>query len=214
MVKRADFETAKANHISKRNRRNKGEVVVFDPEAHKEWVTGFRKRKQQRRKAADKAQVEKDVRAKMAERKQKRTELKEAYDKATGKSVMGIVEEDDDKEGGKVVADEYETIRPFEGTVEYGNGTQVVVQAIGGDFSGGESASEEEEEEEEQEEQEKKPKKPIVLGEKPSSQPRPDEKKLLKALQLKKRLKKGNMKGTRNMDKGVFRKKKGISVKK
>jgi len=44
-------ERGRAGHIAKKNRRNKLEVV-FDPAAHKDYVTGFRKRKDQRRKEA------------------------------------------------------------------------------------------------------------------------------------------------------------------
>ncbi|CAG9462298.1 unnamed protein product [Pedinophyceae sp. YPF-701] len=40
------------NHIEKRHRREKGLEITFDPAAHKEYVTGFRKRKQLRRKDA------------------------------------------------------------------------------------------------------------------------------------------------------------------
>eukprot|EP00959_Pyramimonas_sp_CCMP1952_P019318 408392-Pyramimonas_sp.AAC.1 len=191
MVKRANFETANATHISKRKRRNKGEVVTFDPEAHKEWITGFRKRKQQRRKAADKALVDKETRKRQQDKKEKREELKAAYEKVMGNKALG--ERSDNDEEVAEEKDEFATIRPFEGTTEYGNGTQVVVQAIGAQSSEGESDSEEDEEED-------VPQKPKEVGgfEKKNSQPKPDEKKLLKSLQLRKS--KGNMKNGRNMD--------------
>eukprot|EP00889_Picochlorum_renovo_P006103 jgi/Picre1/33133/NNA_008459.t1 len=34
-------------HVSKRKQRNKDVEIVFDPDSHREFVTGFRKRKQQ-----------------------------------------------------------------------------------------------------------------------------------------------------------------------
>lgn len=40
------------HHVAKRKQRNKALEVVFDPTSHKEYITGFRKRKQQRRKEA------------------------------------------------------------------------------------------------------------------------------------------------------------------
>ena len=45
-------ERGRAGHIAKKNRRTKGLEVVFDPAAHKDYVTGFRKRKDKRRKEA------------------------------------------------------------------------------------------------------------------------------------------------------------------
>lgn len=43
---------ANHHHVAKRRQRNKALEVVFDPTSHKEYITGFRKRKQQRRKEA------------------------------------------------------------------------------------------------------------------------------------------------------------------
>ena len=62
-------------HVPKGRRRNKAVEVKFDPAQHKEYLTGFRKRKDQRRKRAakalerkareEKAQFQKDKRARL-----------------------------------------------------------------------------------------------------------------------------------------------------
>lgn len=49
---RVEGEPAAINHVKKAQKRKRGEEVVFDPKAHKDYVTGFRRRKQQRRKEA------------------------------------------------------------------------------------------------------------------------------------------------------------------
>lgn len=49
---KADRQQALVKHIRKADKRKKGDEVVFDPRAHKDFVTGFRRRKQQRRKDA------------------------------------------------------------------------------------------------------------------------------------------------------------------
>ena len=44
--------TSNHHHVAKHRQRNKALEVVFDPTSHKEYITGSRKRKQQRRKEA------------------------------------------------------------------------------------------------------------------------------------------------------------------
>eukprot|EP00232_Nephroselmis_pyriformis_P005784 CAMPEP_0182908502 /NCGR_PEP_ID=MMETSP0034_2-20130328/35245_1 /TAXON_ID=156128 /ORGANISM="Nephroselmis pyriformis, Strain CCMP717" /LENGTH=108 /DNA_ID=CAMNT_0025044685 /DNA_START=1 /DNA_END=324 /DNA_ORIENTATION=+ len=56
-------------HTEKRKQRNKGLEITFDPAAHKEFVTGFRKRKNQRRKVALKSAEEKARKMRIEERK-------------------------------------------------------------------------------------------------------------------------------------------------
>lgn len=45
-------EVPSARHVAKKDRRKKGVEAVFDPIAHREYITGFRKRKKQRQKEA------------------------------------------------------------------------------------------------------------------------------------------------------------------
>ena len=45
-------ERGNARHMAKRNRRTRGLEVVFDPKDHRDFVTGFHKRKKQRQKDA------------------------------------------------------------------------------------------------------------------------------------------------------------------
>eukprot|EP00192_Tetraselmis_astigmatica_P015964 CAMPEP_0117655088 /NCGR_PEP_ID=MMETSP0804-20121206/4094_1 /TAXON_ID=1074897 /ORGANISM="Tetraselmis astigmatica, Strain CCMP880" /LENGTH=89 /DNA_ID=CAMNT_0005461419 /DNA_START=140 /DNA_END=406 /DNA_ORIENTATION=+ len=45
-------QKAQARHVSKRKRASSGAEVVFDPVHHKAFLTGFSKRKKQRRKEA------------------------------------------------------------------------------------------------------------------------------------------------------------------
>lgn len=49
-----DPRASTINHVPKKLRKTKGLEVVFDPSSHKEYLTGFRKRKQQRRAEAEK----------------------------------------------------------------------------------------------------------------------------------------------------------------
>jgi hypothetical protein len=49
---KGERRAAVVQHIKKAQARKQGEEIVFDPKAHKDFVTGFRKRKQQRRKDA------------------------------------------------------------------------------------------------------------------------------------------------------------------
>ena len=73
--RRRDAEGPRGVHVPKGRRRNKAVEVKFDPAQHKEYLTGFRKRKDQRRKRAakalerkareEKAQFQKDKRARL-----------------------------------------------------------------------------------------------------------------------------------------------------
>ncbi|WPT11105.1 hypothetical protein PSENEW3n2_00002276 [Picochlorum sp. SENEW3] len=62
-------------HVSKRKQRNKDVEIVFDPDSHREFVTGFRKRKQQRRKEAIKS-LEKLQRENVLEERAERREAR------------------------------------------------------------------------------------------------------------------------------------------
>ncbi|GAQ83007.1 hypothetical protein KFL_001320150 [Klebsormidium nitens] len=59
-------------HVNKRARKAKGVVAVFDENARREFVTGFRKRKQQRRKQAEKENIEKERKKRIQIRKERR----------------------------------------------------------------------------------------------------------------------------------------------
>lgn len=52
--------------------RRSSASVVYDPDAHREFVTGFRKRKLQRRQHAEKKAAEQERQARIEERRQKR----------------------------------------------------------------------------------------------------------------------------------------------
>ncbi|PNW85376.1 hypothetical protein CHLRE_03g183500v5 [Chlamydomonas reinhardtii] len=66
-----------AHHISKRKQKQKDVEVVFDAKDYKEYVTGFRKRKQQRRQDAMKQIQDKARQDRNEQRTQKRNKLKE-----------------------------------------------------------------------------------------------------------------------------------------
>ncbi|KAF8070873.1 nol12 [Scenedesmus sp. PABB004] len=69
-------ERGAINHVKKAKARQRGLEVVFDPKAHREFVTGFRKRKQQRRKEAEKQNVKKAKEQRVQDRAERRKELK------------------------------------------------------------------------------------------------------------------------------------------
>ena len=60
-------------HVAKRARRDKSVEAVFDEASRREFLTGFQKRKNQRRKAAEKHLEEKARRARLDARKQVRS---------------------------------------------------------------------------------------------------------------------------------------------
>eukprot|EP00241_Pyramimonas_parkeae_P012054 CAMPEP_0114245486 /NCGR_PEP_ID=MMETSP0058-20121206/11924_1 /TAXON_ID=36894 /ORGANISM="Pyramimonas parkeae, CCMP726" /LENGTH=206 /DNA_ID=CAMNT_0001358547 /DNA_START=199 /DNA_END=819 /DNA_ORIENTATION=+ len=112
-------------HVSKRNRRT-GEAVTFDPDAHKEWITGFSKRKKERRKAAEKGLADKAQRQKLADRRKRREEIKAKY-----KEIVGSESDEEENPAQAPSAVLLDHLRPYEGVIEYVDSTQVVVQAIG-----------------------------------------------------------------------------------
>ncbi|KAJ9527169.1 hypothetical protein QJQ45_025406, partial [Haematococcus lacustris] len=71
LVPRAPSRTERlaVNHVAKgKSKRSRGADVVFDPAKHKEFITGFRKRKQQRRKAAQENNKERERKARLETR--------------------------------------------------------------------------------------------------------------------------------------------------
>lgn len=92
-------ETAKRSHISKKLARNRELEVVFDPKDHKEYLTGFRKRKNQRRKDALQ-QLESRQRQ---QRLEERAERRENYKKQLALLEDGdlLEEEEEEKEEEK-----------------------------------------------------------------------------------------------------------------
>mmetsp|Transcript_784 Transcript_784/g.1784 ORF Transcript_784/g.1784 Transcript_784/m.1784 type:complete len:222 (-) Transcript_784:2643-3308(-) len=72
-----DDEAAAINHVQKRKQRTKGAEVTFDPEQHREFITGFRKRKQQRRSKALREIQEKERKQRLQDRAERRAKLKE-----------------------------------------------------------------------------------------------------------------------------------------
>ena len=72
---------AESNHVQKRKRRNKDLEIVFDVNSHRDYVQGFRKRKQQRRKEAVKALEKLSKEQKIEERAERRQAKREQYEK-------------------------------------------------------------------------------------------------------------------------------------
>lgn len=72
---------------------------MYDPTAHREFVTGFRKRKQERRAQATKDIAANEKQARRDERKQKRAILKRTADRARG-LIAESSDDDDETEGG------------------------------------------------------------------------------------------------------------------
>eukprot|EP00798_Chlamydomonas_sp_ICE-L_P014074 gene14074-20021_t len=64
------------NYVAKRDKKSKGDEVVFDPAGHKEYLTGFHKRKVARRNKAVKEQLTKGRKDLLVVRAKKRAELK------------------------------------------------------------------------------------------------------------------------------------------
>lgn len=91
-------DTSIRTRVSKKHARNRDLEVVFDPSDHKEYLTGFHKRKQQRRKDALK-QLEKRQKF---QRIEDRAEKREAFKKQLGLEDQdlhkNINDNDDDKE--------------------------------------------------------------------------------------------------------------------
>lgn len=131
--------TAQPDHIGKRNRRG-GADITFDPKAHSDWVNGFGKRKKERRKNAEKNLIDKARRQKLSARSKKRVEMHDAY-----KDIVGHDFNEEEGDKTKEAPELVEHLRPFEGTTEYTEGTQVVIQAIS--MGNGPEALEESEEE-------------------------------------------------------------------
>ena len=69
------------NHIDKRKRRNRDLEIVFDPTGHKDYVTGFRKRKIQRRKEAVKQLEKLSKEQKLEERAERKAGKREQYER-------------------------------------------------------------------------------------------------------------------------------------
>lgn len=69
------------NHIDKRKRRNRDLEIVFDPTGHKDYVTGFRKRKIQRRKEAVKQLEKLSKEQKLEERAERKAAKREQYER-------------------------------------------------------------------------------------------------------------------------------------
>ncbi|DBA98466.1 hypothetical protein WJX82_002058 [Trebouxia sp. C0006] len=65
------------NYVQKRLQKRKGVEVVFDPKGQKDFLTGFRQRKQKRRKEAAKQIEKKERQAKLQERAERRQALRE-----------------------------------------------------------------------------------------------------------------------------------------
>lgn len=94
-----------AKHIEKRKRRNKDLEIVFDVNSHRDYVQGFRKRKQQRRKEAVKALEKLSKEQKIEERAERRQAKREQYEKFMQPDVN---ESDDEADDGNSEGDERE----------------------------------------------------------------------------------------------------------
>ncbi|KAL3163298.1 hypothetical protein ABBQ32_009691 [Trebouxia sp. C0010 RCD-2024] len=65
------------NYVQKRLQKRKGIEVVFDPKGQKDFLTGFRQRKQKRRKEAAKQIEKKERQAKLQERAERKQALRD-----------------------------------------------------------------------------------------------------------------------------------------
>ncbi|KAG7666630.1 hypothetical protein NADE_003573 [Nannochloris sp. 'desiccata'] len=83
------------DHMSKRKQRNKALEIVFDPSAHKEYITGFRKRKQARRKDALSNLEKKQRQQRIEERAERRLAQKEQLNLAKYATDSDQEEEED-----------------------------------------------------------------------------------------------------------------------
>ncbi|KAG6556569.1 hypothetical protein Mapa_001510 [Marchantia paleacea] len=112
-------------HVSKRARYNKTSVVVFDDEARKEFLTGFRKRKNKRRLIAAEQNQIKERQKRLQDRKERRQALKEAKEEASKGQGR---EEDGGADAEEEEDDESSEETTIGGTVTYDDrGTRTVV---------------------------------------------------------------------------------------
>jgi ribosomal RNA-processing protein 17 len=70
-------------HVPKRALRNKSLIITFDENDRREFVTGFHKRKKQRRKLAEQQQQIKEREKRLADRKRRRLAIKLASGEIT-----------------------------------------------------------------------------------------------------------------------------------
>ncbi|CAD7695300.1 unnamed protein product [Ostreobium quekettii] len=91
------------NYVKKRKAKSKGAEAVFDPEALKDYVTGFRRRKQQRRQEAKDVAASKDLEARRALRAEKRQHLKERMGIGAGEGWVTSSSESEEDDNTEVV---------------------------------------------------------------------------------------------------------------
>ena len=103
MPTRAASHAASNHHVQKRKRRNKDLEIVFDVNSHRDYVQGFRKRKQQRRKEAVKALEKLSKEQKIEERAERRQAKREQYEKFLPPDTVDNEDEDPggDADGGE-----------------------------------------------------------------------------------------------------------------
>ena len=76
--------------------KNHGRVITFDPAARKDFLTGFHRRKTERRKRAQSKAEERARKEKLEARKEKREYLKQQRSIGQGDAVLGEDEDDPD----------------------------------------------------------------------------------------------------------------------
>lgn len=93
-------------HVPKRALRNKSLIITFDENDRREFVTGFHKRKKQRRKLAEQQQQIKEREKRLAERKRRRLaikfasgEISEQLDENPKPSSTADISEQEDDDG-------------------------------------------------------------------------------------------------------------------
>lgn len=87
---------------SRRTHAYRSGGIVYDPAAHREFVTGFRKRKQERRNKAAKDIEAAEKQSRRDERKQRRDVLRRTADRARG---LYATSSDDENEREKLTSD-------------------------------------------------------------------------------------------------------------
>jgi len=109
------------HHVAKRARKNKSVVAVFDDAARTEYLTGFRKRKNKRRKVAEAEKQVKERQKRLQLRKERRAAMKLAQGNQGECDADEVL-----NEGEEVEIDDNENLK-VSGTTTYDDGDTTVI---------------------------------------------------------------------------------------
>mmetsp|Transcript_44243 Transcript_44243/g.139577 ORF Transcript_44243/g.139577 Transcript_44243/m.139577 type:complete len:218 (+) Transcript_44243:3-656(+) len=126
LVSEAD-KVQKGHYIPWARSQKPGSVkeIVFNPQSRKTFVTGFRKRKEQRRETAKKSIVDKEKAAKRKEKREKMRDMLDAYERRSNemKNMMNGGDNDsDDIDDSESESDREEEVRAENNHYEFGFG--------------------------------------------------------------------------------------------